>query len=91
MSKFDIVRAWKDAEYRQSLSSEEQELLPEHPAGSIELTDGQLQQAAGASVVPASQGPFTVGCCQTVFLTTPCCPTPAFTGTCCPNVSFFCM
>lgn len=48
MSALDIVRAWKDAEYRQSLSAEEQALLPEHPAGAIELTDEELLQAAAA-------------------------------------------
>lgn len=47
MSKFDIVRAWKDTEYRQSLSAEEQALLPAHPAGSIELADEELDQAVG--------------------------------------------
>lgn len=49
MSKFDIVRAWKDAEYRQSLSAEEQARLPEHPAGSIALADEDLPQVAGAA------------------------------------------
>lgn len=48
MSSFDIVRAWKDPEYRRSLSAEEQTFLPEHPAGSIELTDEELREAAGA-------------------------------------------
>jgi mersacidin/lichenicidin family type 2 lantibiotic len=47
MNPLDIVRAWKDAEHRQSLSSEEQALLPEHPAGAIELIDEELDQAAG--------------------------------------------
>ena len=51
MSSFDIVRAWKDAEYRQSLSAEEQALLPEHPAGAIELTDEELSQAGGGSAL----------------------------------------
>jgi mersacidin/lichenicidin family type 2 lantibiotic len=50
MSNEDIVRAWKDAEYRQNLSAEEQTLLPEHPAGAIELPDDQLKQAAGGTV-----------------------------------------
>jgi len=49
MSKFDIVRAWKDATYRHNLSGEEQALLPEHPAGSIDLTDEELPQVAGAT------------------------------------------
>jgi len=48
MSKGDIVRAWRDVEYRQSLSAEEQALLPEHPAGAIELADEDLPRVAGA-------------------------------------------
>jgi mersacidin/lichenicidin family type 2 lantibiotic len=44
-----IIRAWKDPEYRQSLSEEERELLPENPAGAIELTDDELDMAAGGS------------------------------------------
>ncbi len=49
MSKLDIVRAWKDAEYRQSLGPEERALLPEHPAGSIELADEELHQVNGGA------------------------------------------
>ena len=48
MSNVDIVRAWKDAEYRQSLSAAEQALLPAHPAGAIELEEAELVQVAGA-------------------------------------------
>jgi mersacidin/lichenicidin family type 2 lantibiotic len=51
MSTFEIVRAWKDAEYRQSLSAEEQALLPEHPAGSIELADEELPQVNGGTTI----------------------------------------
>ncbi len=31
--KFDVVRAWKDENYRQSLSEEQRRLLPANPAG----------------------------------------------------------
>lgn len=51
MSTVDIVRAWKDPEYRQNLSDEEQARLPGHPAGSIELVDEELDQVAGGSIV----------------------------------------
>jgi mersacidin/lichenicidin family type 2 lantibiotic len=44
-----IIRAWKDPEYRRTLNEEEQELLPENPAGAIELTDEELDMAAGGS------------------------------------------
>jgi len=42
-----IIRAWKDPEYRQNLSDEERELLPDNPAGAIELTDEELDMAVG--------------------------------------------
>lgn len=44
-----IIRAWKDPEYRASLSEEESAELPENPAGAIELTDEELDMAAGGS------------------------------------------
>jgi mersacidin/lichenicidin family type 2 lantibiotic len=47
MSQREIIRAWKDEEYRQSLSETERHLLPEHPAGLLELTDLQFDAAAG--------------------------------------------
>jgi mersacidin/lichenicidin family type 2 lantibiotic len=36
MSKLDIIRAWKDEDYRETLTDAE---LPEHPAGIVELDD----------------------------------------------------
>ena len=44
-----IIRAWKDPEYRLNLSVEEQALLPENPAGAIELTDDELDMAVAKS------------------------------------------
>ena len=46
----DIVRAWKDAEYRESLSDEELAQVPEHPAGEVELDEEELVNIAGGSV-----------------------------------------
>jgi mersacidin/lichenicidin family type 2 lantibiotic len=46
--KIDIVRAWKDEEYRNSLSSEEQAMLPANPAGALELNDAELEGVHGA-------------------------------------------
>jgi mersacidin/lichenicidin family type 2 lantibiotic len=45
----DVIRAWKDPEYRKSLSEADRMLLPAHPAGLVELTDGQLDQVGGGS------------------------------------------
>ena len=47
MSNLDIVRVWKDEEYRNSLSAEELALVPENPAGLIELDDADLDSVAG--------------------------------------------
>ena len=47
MSTTDIIRAWKDPEYRESLSEAELAALPQNPAGLIELTDAHLEAVAG--------------------------------------------
>ena len=49
MSPRNIIRSWKDPEYRLSLSEAEREQLPAHPAGLIELTDTDLYSIAGGS------------------------------------------
>jgi mersacidin/lichenicidin family type 2 lantibiotic len=45
--EFDIVRAWKDVCYRQSLSSEQLALLPESPVGDFELSEAELETING--------------------------------------------
>lgn len=47
--KFDLVRAWKDESYRQSLSDEQLNQLPENPAGAIDLTDAELESVFGGN------------------------------------------
>jgi mersacidin/lichenicidin family type 2 lantibiotic len=47
MQKIDVVRAWKDARYRQSLTPAERAELPQHPAGLVELSDEDLKSASG--------------------------------------------
>ncbi len=47
MSKIDIVRAWKDEAYRQTLSEEELRSLPANPAGEVELNDSDLEAVYG--------------------------------------------
>jgi mersacidin/lichenicidin family type 2 lantibiotic len=41
----DIIRAWKDAEYRNSLSEAERAALPPNPAGIVELSDDDMHIA----------------------------------------------
>jgi mersacidin/lichenicidin family type 2 lantibiotic len=47
MSQPNIIRAWKDATYRNSLSPEERAALPDNPAGVIELADADLAEVNG--------------------------------------------
>ena len=37
MTTLETVKAWKDEDYRDTLTIEQQAELPEHPAGAIEL------------------------------------------------------
>jgi len=52
-----IVRAWKDVAYRQSISVEEQVMLPANPAGEIELADAELEAIFGAQDCKKDDGP----------------------------------
>lgn len=47
MSNLNVVRAWRDARYRRSLSEAELAALPDNPAGLVELTDDDLRAAGG--------------------------------------------
>jgi len=47
MSIDEIVRAWKDEEYRNSLTPEQRMALLPNPAGMVELDDEALEDAAG--------------------------------------------
>jgi mersacidin/lichenicidin family type 2 lantibiotic len=45
----NTIKAWKNEDYRLSLSDEERAILPENPAGVVELTDEALDDlVAGA-------------------------------------------
>ena len=79
------IRSWKDEEYRLSLSSSERAMLPAHPAGLIELGDGELEGAAGGLTARV----LTFGCCgpprsgivcSYEALTFGCCPIPDLGG-----------
>ena len=39
MSNINIMRAWKDADYRLSLTAEQRANIPAHPSGAIEFQD----------------------------------------------------
>ncbi|MFY0528772.1 mersacidin/lichenicidin family type 2 lantibiotic [Archangium gephyra] len=70
----DIVRAWKDEQYRMSLTESERANLPANPAGMVELTDADLDGVAGGlerdAVIDTSIG--KTSCC-TSTVATACC------------------
>lgn len=80
MSELDVIRAWKDEEYRQSLSDDERAKLPQNPAGFIELNDMDLSSVAGGA--DDSWGLLTYGCCIT-FGTVNCGTNHGYTYGCC--------
>ncbi len=55
-----IVRAWRDDEYRRSLPPEVQEKLPPAPEGAAQMSDQELEAAAGAGT-PLIAGVAVVG------------------------------
>jgi mersacidin/lichenicidin family type 2 lantibiotic len=57
----DVIRAWRDEKYYRSLTSEQQQSLPAHPAGLIELTDNDIRQVFGGS------GSSNTDCSKPVF------------------------
>src|SRR5262245_757096 len=60
MSRIDVIRAWKDQAYRQSLSEAERASLPQNPAGSVELTEAESAAVVGGLAA------LTCGCgCHT--------------------------
>lgn len=46
-TELDIVRSWKDPRYRRTLSAQQLETLPDHPAGPAVLADQELKIAGG--------------------------------------------
>lgn len=49
----DLIRAWKDEDFREGLNLEQQAQLLENPAGMVELTDEELGSADGGTNVSA--------------------------------------
>jgi mersacidin/lichenicidin family type 2 lantibiotic len=51
MTRKQIIRAWKDEEYRKSLTDDQRARLPENPAGTMsELTEAELGMVEGGAM-----------------------------------------
>ena len=64
MNAEQIIQAWKDPEYRSSLSVQERGMMPDNPAGPIELTIEDLGTVAGGCSFGGTCSVFTFGCCE---------------------------
>ena len=65
MKKEEIIKAWKDPDYRNRLG-EEVTQIPEHPAGWTNLDDSQLKDILGGAEevgLAGTEGLGTFGCC----------------------------
>ncbi|HEV2854527.1 MAG TPA: mersacidin/lichenicidin family type 2 lantibiotic [Thermoanaerobaculia bacterium] len=51
MKKVDVIRAWRDAEYRNSLPEDVRAALPEHPAGFAAVDDDLLKGVSGSATL----------------------------------------
>jgi mersacidin/lichenicidin family type 2 lantibiotic len=62
MSPNQIVRAWKDADFRASLTTESAAVMPANPVGEIDIADSLLDLSGGQ----ASRTEYfeTLGCCN---------------------------
>lgn len=69
MSELNIIRAWKDREYWQSLDENEKAMLPNHPAGLIELNHSDLDIVAGGN----TEDLLSIGCCGSLTRNSGCC------------------
>ena len=65
MTKLEIIRAWKDEEYFSSLSEPERVLLPQNPAGLVEVSDEDLGGAQGGTTTTITYS--ILGSCYTCF------------------------
>ncbi|HEX8433629.1 mersacidin/lichenicidin family type 2 lantibiotic [Archangium sp.] len=61
MNADTIIRAWKDPEFRASLTSEQRAALPESPSGKsmTELGEDELGDAVGGVINPTIRFTFT--------------------------------
>lgn len=62
----DIIRAWKDEDYLDSLSEEQRAQLPENPAGMVELLDEDMGAVVGGRMMAdiADMAECSCNCCR---------------------------
>lgn len=64
MSYENIIRGWKDEAFRNGLGEGERSLLPDHPAGLIELNNADLSSVGGAIFKPGTTVVSIIATCN---------------------------
>jgi mersacidin/lichenicidin family type 2 lantibiotic len=67
MDPKDVIRAWKDPEFRSSLDTEAQSTLPTHPSGLMNLDDADLMNVSGGTSVATMIVSCFGSCDNTLF------------------------
>lgn len=62
MSNYDVIKAWKNPGYRNSLSAEQFAAMPANPAGTIEVDDSTIGHLAGAAAPQTSLCETKIAC-----------------------------
>ena len=75
----DVIRAWKDADFRNQLSAEQRAALPESPAGVVELSCAELNDVVGGRDSGVSSIPCELDKLGYTKNTFPCCRTQDIT------------
>jgi len=67
METTDVIRVWKDKQFRETLTQEERDLIPANPAGLLPtlVLDVQGTASQGAAVMESEGTNLTAGCCDT--------------------------
>ena len=77
MSNIDVVRAWKDTTYYNSLTEAERTLVPDNPVGLVSLDDADLLLVVGGvEVATINEGTCAIGslgCLNTAECGPSCC------------------
>jgi mersacidin/lichenicidin family type 2 lantibiotic len=62
-----IIRAWKDERFRESLTATEIAALPENPAGSMDISDSDLDYVGGRFPTILDCASLSLNCEKTIM------------------------
>jgi mersacidin/lichenicidin family type 2 lantibiotic len=75
LRQVNVIRAWKDPRYRETLTASEKAMLPPHPSGEVDLKDTQLDSSSARRLAEelgfSTETAFEEVCCCTGDLPCP--------------------